>query len=118
MLIDGLENDSPMLASAYAACDTFVLPSLFETPGIAALEAGLAGAKVVITPHGGTTEYFGDDAVYVDPVSIASIRDGIRAALARPRGEQLRTRIRARYLWSHVASLTKSVYERVLAEER
>lgn len=118
MLIDGLPNDSPMLASAYAACDTFVLPSLFETPGIAALEAGLAGAKIVITPHGGTTEYFGDAAVYVDPVSIGSIRDGIRAALATPRGEQLRNRIRARYLWSHVASLTKSVYERVLAEER
>jgi len=117
-LIDGLPNDSPMLASAYAACDTFVLPSLFETPGIAALEAGLAGAKVVITPHGGTTEYFGDDAMYVDPASVASIRDGIRAALARPRGDNLRNRIRSRYLWSHVASQTKAVYERVLAESR
>ena len=36
LLIPGLANDSEMLASAYAACDTFVLPSLFETPGIAA----------------------------------------------------------------------------------
>jgi len=43
-----------MLASAYAACDVFVLPSMFETPGIAALEAGLAGAKIVITKYGGT----------------------------------------------------------------
>ena len=117
-LIDGLPNDSPMLASAYAACDTFVLPSLFETPGIAALEAGLAGAKVVITPHGGTTEYFGDDAIYVDPNSVAAIRDGIRLALARPRDGQLRDRIRSRYLWSHVASQTKAVYERVIAEGR
>jgi glycosyltransferase involved in cell wall biosynthesis len=117
-LIDGLPNDSPMLASAYAACDTFVLPSLFETPGIAALEAGLAGAKVVITPHGGTMEYFGDDAIYVDPASIASIRDGIRTSLSRPRGERLRERIRSRYLWSHVAAQTRAVYERVMAEGR
>lgn len=115
-LIEGLPNDSPMLASAYAACDTFVLPSLFETPGIAALEAGLAGAKVVITPYGGTTEYFGDDAIYVDPESVASIRDGIRASLAKPRQGKLRDRIRSRYLWSHVAAQTKAVYERVLAE--
>lgn len=117
-LIDGLPNDSPMLASAYAACDTFVLPSLFETPGIAALEAGLAGAKIVITPHGGTQEYFGEDAIYVDPASVQSIRDGIRTSLARPRGDRLRNRIRSHYLWSHVASRTKAVYEQVLAEAR
>ena len=33
------------LPKVYAACDVFVLPSLFETPGIAALEAALTGAK-------------------------------------------------------------------------
>ena len=53
-LIEGLPNRSGMLASAYAACDVFALPSQFETPGRAALEAALAGAKIVITPHGGT----------------------------------------------------------------
>jgi glycosyltransferase involved in cell wall biosynthesis len=117
-LIDGLPNDSPMLASAYAACDTFVLPSLYETPGIAALEAGLAGAKIVITPYGGTTEYFGESAVYVEPGSVSSIRDGIRMALARQRDGRLRDRIRSRYLWSSVASQTKAAYERVIAEGR
>jgi glycosyltransferase involved in cell wall biosynthesis len=118
LLIDGLPHDSPMLASAYAACDTFVLPSLFETPGIAALEAGLAGAKIVITPHGGTKEYFADHAIYVDPSSVASIREGIRIALARPRGDRLRDLISSRYLWSQVASETKAVYEQVLAGGR
>ena len=38
LLLDGLESGSEMLASAYAACEVFALPSLFETPGIAALE--------------------------------------------------------------------------------
>src|SRR5690606_26899639 len=33
-LIETLDHDSDLLASAYAACKVFVLPSLFETPGI------------------------------------------------------------------------------------
>jgi glycosyltransferase involved in cell wall biosynthesis len=110
-LIDGLGNDSAMLASAYAACSVFALPSLFETPGIAALEAGLAGAKIVITPHGGTKEYFGDMATYVDPGDEGSIRSGILAALDTRRDTLLREHIAGHFLWKHVAGKTKEVYE-------
>jgi glycosyltransferase involved in cell wall biosynthesis len=114
LLIDGLDNSSELLASAYAACDTFVLPSQFETPGIAALEAGLAGAKVVITPHGGTKEYFGDMAEYVDPGSVGSIRVGIRSALAKPKTFALREHIRRNFLWQKVAEKTAGEYRRAL----
>jgi len=110
LLLDGLENNSAMLASAYAACDVFVLPSEFETPGIAALEAALAGAKVVITPHGGTKEYFADMARYVDPRSEASIRRGIQDALRMPKDERLKEHIASHYLWQHVAEKTAAVY--------
>jgi len=109
-LIDGLGNDSAMLASAYAACDVFALPSLFETPGIAALEAGLAGAKIVITPYGGTREYFGTMATYVEPLEVGSIRDGIRKALDAKKDLRLRDHIAGHYLWKHVAEKTKDVY--------
>ncbi len=112
-LIDGLPNDSDMLASAYAACDVFALPSLFETPGIAALEAGLAGAKVVITPHGGTKEYFSDFAEYVEPDSVESIRKGIETSIAKPKTLDLQTHIRNNFLWSHVAARTAKVYREV-----
>lgn len=115
-LIDGLEHDSALLASAYAACDVFVLPSLFETPGIAALEAGLAGAKVVITPHGGTEEYFGTMATYVDPHSVESIRSGILSALERPKSGVLQTHIRSNFLWKHVAAATAAVYRDLMDE--
>jgi glycosyltransferase involved in cell wall biosynthesis len=115
VLIDGLENSSDMLASAYAACDVFVLPSQFETPGIAALEAGLAGAKVVITKFGGTREYFGDMAVYVEPGSTASIRDGILRALGSQRDNRLREHIRKNFLWEHVAARTAAAYRELLA---
>ena len=116
LLIPGLSNDSKMLASAYAACDTFVLPSLFETPGIAALEAGLAGAKVVITPHGGTRDYFGSMAHYAEPHSVESIRNAITLALSEPKTTALRDHIKREFLWSTVAQKTAEVYKRILSQ--
>ncbi len=113
-ILDSIEHDSELLASAYAACDVFVLPSQFETPGIAALEAGLAGAKVVITSHGGPKEYFGELATYVNPGSVKSIRDGIQGALIRQKDGNLKERIRKEYLWSRVAEQLLSVYETIV----
>lgn len=110
-IIEGLPNDSPMLASAYAACDVFTLPSLFETPGIAALEAGLAGAKIAITNYGGTREYFQDHADYIEPSSISSISTGIERALNRPKTDALRERIHREYLWRRVAEKTAAAYQ-------
>ena len=115
LLIDGLPNDGEMLASAYAASRVFALPSFFETPGIAALEAGLAGANVTITKYGGTQEYFGAMADYVDPRSVESVRAGIIAALERPRSAALREHIRKHYLWQTIAEQTAKVYARYLA---
>ncbi|MDI6802967.1 MAG: glycosyltransferase [Bacteroidota bacterium] len=111
LLLDNIPNDSDMLASAYAACDVFVLPSLFETPGIAALEAGLAGAKIVITKYGGTEEYFEDFAEYVEPTSADSIGEGIRKAIEKPRDGGLTNQIRDNYLWAKVGEMTLSAYK-------
>jgi glycosyltransferase involved in cell wall biosynthesis len=116
LVLDSLDHGSDLLASAYAACDVFVLPSQFETPGIAALEAALAGARIVITPHGGTGEYFGREAEYVDPTSVASIRAGIERSIARPKNNALRDRIEKEFLWEHVARRTLRVYEKILAK--
>jgi glycosyltransferase involved in cell wall biosynthesis len=110
ILINALKNDDPLLASAYAACDTFVLPSQFETPGIAALEAGLAGAKVVLTPFGGTREYFKDMAEYPDIRSVDSIKDSIEKSLNKPKDESLKNHIRNNFLWNKIAEKTSEVY--------
>ncbi|MGD1044417.1 MAG: glycosyltransferase family 4 protein [Bacteroidota bacterium] len=114
LIVDAIPHDSMLLASAYAACDVFVLPSQFETPGIAALEAGLAGAKIVITPVGGTRDYFGNDAIYVEPTSIDNIAQGIQAALKNKKDNGLRTRIQKEFLWEMVGEKTKQVYENIL----
>ena len=112
-LIGGLDQNSEMLASAYAASRVFVLPSLFETPGIAALEAGLAGAKIVITKYGGTKEYFSDMATYVDPHSVESIRQGILRALQDSTSTDLRGHIMKEFLWERVAEKTAVAYREI-----
>jgi glycosyltransferase involved in cell wall biosynthesis len=109
-VIPGLAPESPLLESAYATCDTFVLPSLYETPGLAALEAGLAGAKVCITRYGGTQEYFKDFATYLEPASDDSIRNAIKQTLAREKDSHLRDHIRANYLWSRAGETLSEIY--------
>jgi len=118
LILDELPNHSPLLASAYAACDVFALPSKFETPGRAALEAALAGAKIVITPHGGTKDYFEDMAEYVDPYSTESIRKGIEKALNAPKNPTLREHIKNNFTWEKIALDTLEVYKRVLGVKR
>jgi glycosyltransferase involved in cell wall biosynthesis len=114
LIVDAISHDSMLLASAYAACNTFVLPSQFETPGIAALEAALAGAKIVITPFGGTRDYFGNNAIYVNPNSVEDIAKGIQTALERKKDTALSEHIRKEFTWNKVGEKTKQVYEHVL----
>lgn len=114
IFIDGLPNDSNLLSSAYAACDTFILPSLFETPGRAALEAALAGAKIVITPYGGTKDYFKDMAEYVNPYSVDSIKEGIEKILNKQKDDRLKEHIKNNFLWDKIADKTINVYNEVL----
>lgn len=114
LLIDSVQNNDPLLASAYAAADTFVLPSLFETPGIAALEAALANCKIAITRFGGTDEYFGDEAFYLDPKSIPSIVKTVQSALDSDYSDVLKKVISKKYSWKNVADMTLDVYKNLL----
>ena len=113
-IITGIDHESPMLASAYAASSVFALPAMYETPGIAALEAAIAGAKIVITPHGVTKDYFKDMATYVDPYNISSIRNGIESTLNQNSDDKLKTHIITNFLWEKVAELTANIYQQVI----
>lgn len=115
-LIRGLENTSPLLASAYAACKTFVLASQFETPGRAAMEASLAGANIVITPHGGTKDYFEDMALYANPYSLTSIVSTIKQSLQQEKSDALKQHIAANFTWEVIAEKTLQAYKQVLVK--
>ncbi|MFA5668439.1 MAG: glycosyltransferase family 4 protein [Balneolaceae bacterium] len=115
LLIDTLEHDSELLSSAYAACNTFVLPSYYETPGIAALEAALAGANIVITKFGGTTDYFKNFAEYLNPNSVESIYTAVNKASLKVKNSELKEHILRNYTWEKVAEKTLTEYKKVLA---
>ncbi len=76
--LGAVPHGDELLRSAYAACNVFCLPSTLETPGLAAIEAAACGSRLLLTRVGATQEYFGADALYVDPLDIDSIRSGLR----------------------------------------
>lgn len=95
----------------------FCLPSFYETPGISALEAGLQGANIVITKVGGTIEYFGERALYVDPYSQKDIEKKLQQAINRNWSEydkaELIKHIEENFSWSEVAKKTIKSYENI-----
>ncbi len=107
------DHGDPLLASAYAAARVFALPSWFETPGLAALEAALAGTAIVITPHGSTREYFGDHVRYARPDRVGEIATAIRQAWNHGPDPRLADFIASHYLWPGVARKTAEVYDQV-----
>jgi glycosyltransferase involved in cell wall biosynthesis len=113
ILITDIEHTDPILASAYAACNSLVLPSYYETPGLVALEAGLAGAKIVITKYGGTDEYFKDFAQYVNPKSENSIKQAILKSLEQKKTNELKEHIRNNFLWKHAAQKLVKIYNSI-----
>lgn len=106
--------DHEELPKYYKAARVHALVSWMETTGLSSLEAGAMGCNLVITAKGDTREYFGDDAFYCEPDSVASIRDAILRAYAAPPSDQLRRRITSQFNWSVTAEKTLQGYELAL----
>jgi len=110
-----LPHDSELLEAAYAAAKALVLPSWYETPGIVALEAGLAGANVAITKIGGTTEYFKNFAFYIDPSEISSIEKALVKSRLKEKSSELKEHTLRNYTMKNAARCTLEAYKRVLS---
>lgn len=105
-----VDHDDALLESAYAAARVLALPSWFETPGLVALEAALAGTAVVVTPHGCTREYFGDRVGYARPDRVAEIAGAVADAWSTGPDPDLAGHVAAHYPWSEVARRTAEAY--------
>ncbi|MFZ9730241.1 MAG: glycosyltransferase family 4 protein [Ilumatobacteraceae bacterium] len=75
--------ESHDLPALYAGATTLCYPSLMEGFGLPVLEAMAQGTPVVTSVGTSTQEVAGGAAVLVDPLSVESIAEGIRDALAR-----------------------------------
>jgi glycosyltransferase involved in cell wall biosynthesis len=102
--------ERPIVVAAMMRCHVFALPSLVESIGLAAVEAGALGARVVITKHGGTRYYFGTDAWYVDPFSVASIAAGVQQAWQAPTNRPLVHALRNRFDAKKLAPVLAAFY--------
>ncbi len=91
------------LAALYRGARCLVYASLYEGYGIPVAEALACGCPVVTSAGSPMAEIAGDDAVYVDPASVASIREGIEKAF--------RPTPRRGVSWAEVAAQTRDVYE-------
>lgn len=112
-----VEHDSPLLRSAYAGCTSFCLPSTLETPGLAALEAAAAGARLIVTEEGSTREYFADDALYVRWQDIDGIASALTEAASTPRTGALMHRVNANFTWHKAAEALVNLYRRLIATD-
>jgi glycosyltransferase involved in cell wall biosynthesis len=93
------------LAALYRGARCLVYASLYEGFGIPVAEALACGCPVVTSAGSPMAELAGDEATYVDPEDVESIRAGIAAA--RPAAP------RRAASWDDVARLTRAVYEEV-----
>jgi glycosyltransferase involved in cell wall biosynthesis len=106
------------LPAVYQSGRVHAMPSLFETTGLASLEAALCGASIVSTSAGWAREYFGEFATYCRPLSRESIRGAVQRAWDTGADVRLRERILANYTWQHTAHATLTAYQSVLAHRR
>jgi glycosyltransferase involved in cell wall biosynthesis len=93
------------LAALYRGAHCLVYASLYEGFGIPVAEALACGCAVVTTRGSAMEEIARDDATYVDPTSVDSIRKGIARATAAP--------ARRVATWPDVARRTQAIYEEV-----
>lgn len=107
-------NDVELIKSAYQQCLCYALPSICETPGIAALEAASQGAKVVITCEGSTRDYFSDLATYVNPYDLESIKSGLEAELDNKRSSSLEEHVKGNFTWDKTADDILEGYQKIL----
>ena len=91
-----------------------VLPSDCETPGIAMVEAAIAGARPIITIHGGTQEYYGIVAEYLNPFSLKSIRQAVTTAWSRGRLTLQESNQFRHFTWDWTARLTCQAYREAI----
>jgi glycosyltransferase involved in cell wall biosynthesis len=109
------------VAELLAACDLFVLPSLFEGLPLSVLEAMAAAKPVVATRIGGTVEAVvdGETGILVPPGDAGALAAAIRTFLtdperARRSGEAGRARLRDRFTAAAMIDGVTAAYEELL----
>ncbi len=104
------------LVNYYRKARVHVLPSWFETTGLASLEALYCGCNIVVTKYGDTADYFDPQhCFYCEPGDIDSIRNAVEMAAAHEPDINYANSISSKYNWQQAATKTLEAYQQVLA---
>ena len=117
IFIPALAHDDPLLASAYAATNVFALPSQFETFGIAALEAAVAGAPLVLTSNIWSRDVFKGIARFVTPGSVDELTEALVESLWKRESQRAAgtaQKLLAEYEWRNIAQRLARFYEGII----
>jgi glycosyltransferase involved in cell wall biosynthesis len=105
------------LAAIYRKASAFVFPSLYEGFGFPPLEAMACGCPVMVSHTSSLPEVCGEAALYIDPMDLESIRDGIQKLLT---DDALRQELKAKglqraklFTWDKCALQHLKVFENV-----
>ena len=101
------------LLGYYQKAAVHVLPSWYESCGLATLEAAAAGCRVVATRKGFASSFLGDDAFYCEPSSTYSIRQAVDRAIQAEPPVQLQQKIRENNNWQRAALQTSIAYKKI-----
>lgn len=112
--IESLPMDSDVLSSLYAGAKVHALLGRNETPGIVNLEAGLAGANLVVGECVPVREYLQDYALYADYNSVEDVKAKVMQAYQAPRNPTIAEFIEKNYTWKVVAEKTLEAYKMIL----
>lgn len=112
--IEYLPMDSDMLSSLYAGAKVHALLGQNETPGIVNLEAGLAGANLVVGDCVPVREYLKDYAYYADYTSVSDVKEKVIMAYNAQRNPEISRFIENNYTWKVVAEKTLQAYKMIL----
>lgn len=118
IFISALKHNDKKLWIAYKCAFAHIMPSLYETPGLASLEAAFCGCRLIVTNGGATREYFKDYALYVNPNDIDDIKNKMLEILKDTKtkelsknSEMLKQEILKVYNWNNIAESTYKVYK-------
>jgi len=103
---------SALLAAAYREAAVHCLPSWYELPGLATLEAARYGARIAASSWGAIRDYLGDAITYLEPDD----PDGIASAVATAAGacpDAAAERAQA-FTWEATAAATLALYEEIV----
>lgn len=111
--------DEEKLASAYAGCEFFVLPSIWEAFGIVLVEAMACGKCCLGTNAGGIPEVVGDTGLIVPKGDITAMKAAIEKLHSNPKlrrelGKKARKRVLTRFTWKKMTERTFSGYEEIV----